>query len=64
MKMRIVPPMEMLDGLVPEVIQRASDWIEDRYGRFAGRIAFVGLLLAVPLLALVVMVGFLTLQRG
>jgi uncharacterized BrkB/YihY/UPF0761 family membrane protein len=56
--------MEMLDGLVPEVIQRASDWIEDRYGRFAGRVAFVGFLLAVPLLAVVVIVGLLRLQRG
>jgi len=56
--------METLDGFVPEVIQRASDWIEDRYGRFAGQVAFVGLLLTVPLLAVVVVVGFLMLQHG
>ncbi len=56
--------MEALDIFIPEVIQGAADWIEDRYGRFAGRVAFVGLLLAVPVLAASVVVAFLMFRQG
>jgi len=54
----------MLDVFIPEIIQGASGWIEDRYGRFAGRVAFVGLLLVVSLLAAIVLTAFIMLRRG
>jgi len=56
--------MEALDVFIPEIIRGASDWIEDRYGRFAGRVAFIGFLLAVPLLAAIVVIAFLMIRGG
>jgi hypothetical protein len=40
--------MENLETFIPEIVQLGSEWIEDRDGRVAGWIAFLGLLIGLP----------------
>ena len=48
--------MESIGDIIPDIIRAASDWVEDRYGRFAAWAAFFVLLVVVPVIAIVLVV--------
>lgn len=56
--------MDAFDVFIPAIVQGASEWVEDRYGRFAGWVAFFGLLIGLPVLAITLMIAFLVMRGG
>lgn len=64
MKFQYPRRMDAFDVFIPEIVQSATEWVEHRYGRFAGWLTLIVFLVGVPLTGLMLVIAFVALQKG